>query len=73
MIMSVMGKSPKIEKNVFIADNASIIGDVRIADNANIDRAAKIQHLELILIILKLEKVLIYKMAQLFISTKIYL
>lgn len=36
MIMSFNGLSPKISKDVFIADNATIIGDVHIQENSSV-------------------------------------
>ncbi len=36
MIISFNGKTPKIGKNVFVAWNATIIGDVEIGDNSSI-------------------------------------
>jgi carbonic anhydrase/acetyltransferase-like protein (isoleucine patch superfamily) len=36
MILTYKGKTPVIGKNVFIAPNATIIGDVRIADGASV-------------------------------------
>lgn len=36
LIKSVRGFSPKFGKNVFLADNATIIGDVEIGDNCSI-------------------------------------
>lgn len=36
MIKSYKGKSPDINKSCFIADNATIIGDVKIDENASI-------------------------------------
>jgi len=36
MIKSYKGKSPIIKDSCFIAENATIIGDVKIAENANI-------------------------------------
>ena len=36
MIISINGKTPKIGKNVFVAWNATIIGDVEIGDNSSI-------------------------------------
>lgn len=36
MILEYKGKKPKIGKNVFIAPNATVVGDVEIEDNASI-------------------------------------
>ncbi len=36
MIISINGKTPRIGKNVFIAWNATIVGDVEIGDNSSI-------------------------------------
>jgi carbonic anhydrase/acetyltransferase-like protein (isoleucine patch superfamily) len=36
MILEYKGKKPKIGKNVFIAPNATVVGDVEIQDNASI-------------------------------------
>lgn len=36
LIKSLNGKTPKIGKNCFIAENATIIGDVEIGDNCSI-------------------------------------
>ena len=36
MIVAYAGKTPQIGKNVFIAPNATLIGDVTIGDNASI-------------------------------------
>lgn len=36
MIIEYAGKTPQIGKNVFIAPNATVIGDVKIGDNASI-------------------------------------
>lgn len=36
LIRTLRGKTPKIGKNVFIAENAVIIGDVEIGDNCSI-------------------------------------
>ncbi len=36
LIKSLRGKTPKIGKNCFIAENATIIGDVEIGDNCSI-------------------------------------
>ncbi len=36
MIIEYEGKAPRIGKNVFIAPNATVIGDVTIGDNASI-------------------------------------
>ena len=36
LIKKVRGKTPKIGKNVFLADNATIIGDVEIGDNSSV-------------------------------------
>ena len=36
MIVAYAGKTPQIGKNVFIAPNATVIGDVKIEDNASI-------------------------------------
>ncbi len=36
IILEYKGKKPKIGKNVFLAENTVIIGDVEIGDNANI-------------------------------------
>ncbi len=36
MIKSFKGKTPKIDKSVFVAENAMIIGDVEIGENASI-------------------------------------
>ncbi len=36
MILDYQGKSPDVDKALFIADNASVIGDVTLAENTNI-------------------------------------
>jgi carbonic anhydrase/acetyltransferase-like protein (isoleucine patch superfamily) len=36
LIKSLNGKTPKIGKNCFLADNATIIGDVEIGDNCSL-------------------------------------
>ena len=36
LIKEVRGKMPKFGKNVFLADNATIIGDVEIGDNSSV-------------------------------------
>ena len=36
MILDYQGKTPNVEKALFIADNASVIGDVTLAENTNI-------------------------------------
>ena len=36
MIVAYAGKTPQIGKNVFIAPNATVIGDVTIGDNASV-------------------------------------
>ena len=36
MIMNYLNKEPKIHPSVFVADNSSIIGDVRLAENSSV-------------------------------------
>lgn len=36
MILDFQGKTPNVEKALFIADNASVIGDVTLGENTNI-------------------------------------
>jgi len=36
LIKEILGKTPKIEKNVFISETATIVGDVKIGENSSI-------------------------------------